>query len=170
MRVLITVLALLTTSLIHQECRALDLTLQSGLVHLPASSYHYLGYTARLGIGKQESRFVFDLGTSHPYSNPSSGVSQVIGYSSVAWEWTGGKDSFFKPYVGAGLGVFLDRVANQNGLLPALVTHGGIKLGGSRFGVTLGLDQYLGVIHVSQLLSWTAWPLINLMGGLYAGF
>ena len=149
-------------------CFAGELGLNAGYIHLPASSYHYLGYEARLGFGPLDRQFVIDFGMTHP--NSAAGYSQHVTFGSLEGQWTLGNDSV-KPYIGLGVGFFNDSVssssASSSGFVPAFLLRGGLKMGGSHAGVTLGFSSYLGIYSVSQLFHWTMWPMNNVMAGVY---
>jgi hypothetical protein len=155
-------------ALVTSEGRAMEISLAPGFIHLPASSYHYLVYNARLGFGEKKGLFFAEFGMTPPFSVGT--FTQTIYCGSLGWNWVSGKPSNnfqIRPYLGVGLGVYVDQVSSASGIVPALVTQGGIKLGGRDAGALIGFSYYLGTYSPSQLLNWTLWPLVNVMGGFY---
>lgn len=152
---------------IVKDTQALEVSLATGFIHLPASSYHYLGYNAHLGFGEKDTLVIIDFGMTPQFSTGT--YTQSIYYGSVGWRWVRGR-AFIQPYFGIGLGLYVDQVSSSSGIIPSIVTQGGIKIGRAHFGGLLGFSNYLGIYSPSQLLQWTIWPLVNVMGGLYVAF
>lgn len=150
-----------------QNVKAFEVSLSSGFVHLPSSSYHYLGYDLGLGFGSVESHFDLNIGLTHPYYG--YGYSQKIFFGRLGWTWAL-TSSWIKPYVGVGLGTYADIVSSSGGVIPSIVTHGGLKLGGNGFGADLSLATYMGIYNPAHLVNFTMWPLVTILGGIYAVF
>lgn len=147
----------------------MELSTDSGLVQLPNSTYHYLGYEVHLGLfSNANSHFTVDFGLTQPFSYNQ--YAQSIYFGAFGWEWTAGS-SFVRPFFGLGLGLYADLISapegTASGFVPSLITQGGLKLGGEKFGLLLKASIYLGIYDVSQLFMATAWPLLNVMGGIY---
>lgn len=147
------------------SAHALELSAATGLLQLPSSSYHYLAYNLRASFGDVESSWVLNAGLTQPYS--LEGYSEWIVFGDFGHEWAAGKDHLLKPYFGAALGAYDDRVNNQDGLTPSLVMHGGVRIGGEHFGGALSANIYLGIYDIGQIFSFTAWPMTNFLGAIY---
>lgn len=147
---------------------ATEVALSSGYVHLPASSYHYFGYAGHVGLGQRDSSYTIDFGMIP--SSSIAGLSHSTYFGSVGAQWVQGA-GFVRPYLGLGLGFYIDRVGSssetRSGFVPALVGQGGLRVGGQNLGLSLGFASYLGIYNPGQLFEWTIWPLTTVMAGIY---
>jgi len=156
------------TMMMHSgPARAFGFGVGAGAIHLPASSYHYLGYSAHLAFGADDSHFRWSLGSTHPYSG--HGFSQMVMYTQFGWEWMVGKGKFFRPYAGLGAGVFFDKVQTQIGVVPSLASAFGLRIGGSGLSLDLSVAMLLGIYSPAHLTYFTMWPMINAMAGISVG-
>ena len=141
---------------------------QVNSLQLPAARYHYQAWGVQVSYGSLDLKWVFNAALAQPFE--LLGYRQWIGALSLTREFGVNVSSWLRPFVGAGPGIYLDRVNNQSGWVPSLVTRGGVRLGGSALGVEAHFDCHAGIYSVSQLGSWVIWPLTQVGGGVYAEF
>ena len=85
------------------------------------------------------------------------------------WEAPTGT-TWFKPFGGAGLGVYIDKVNEQLGVVPALAIKVGIRSGGARFGIQLEISALVGEYDFFDIGMWVFWPMIHYGVGVYFAF
>jgi len=143
----------------------MDFGFAAGAMHLPAESYHRLGYQLQLGF-EGEKGTVWTLSVEGAQPNVVTGYREYLGSLSFAAKFIP-DTGFFRPFASLGAGLYLNRTNRQNGFVPSLYTSAGIRMGGSGFGFNLEIQTYLGMYNPLQLAILTAWPLVTGFGGLY---
>ena len=84
-------------------------------------------------------------------------------------EWSVSSD-VIRPYVGVGIGAYMDQINSMPGLTPALYSKGGIRIGLSSFGLQFEMISYFGINNLSDTFTrFVAWPMIIFQAGLYFG-
>lgn len=147
--------------------RAGELDLSAVALHLPASSYHYLAASGRFRFGKDAKKggAFLEAGMTPPFTE--LGYTQTVMFAAIGKEWGHEWRPWARGYFGLGIGTYADRVNDNWGVVPSIVTSAGLRVGGKHFGLALGVEGFIGVYSLGQLQVWTVWPLTNLTGGIY---
>jgi hypothetical protein len=154
-----------------QNAGAFEFSLNGGSLQYLESSYHYLGYTGRMGFDSKNKTIMANFGMMQPYN--VGGFSQKLFFGSLGLEWLPAleKQDFISPIGGFGFGIFDEVVSNADTtVLPAIVLSAGLKIGGPSFGLRTSLDCYNGFYRFNPFNDWMYQPLILFMAGFYAVF
>ena len=136
----------------------------SSLLQLPAGGYHYLAFGAQAAFGDLNSPWLFQIGGTPP--STSAGYTQSIYYTSFTKQAVLMNAQVVKPFIGFGLGAFMDKVNSMNGFTPSIVGRGGLSFGSGTVGGSLFFEVHTGIYDVSQLGSYVAWPLSRVGGSI----
>ena len=139
--------------------------LSTSLLQLPSGGYHYLAFGAQAAFGDSNSPWVFQIGGTPP--SASAGYSQSIYYSSLTRDFFFTTSSFAKPFLGFGLGAFMDKVNSMNGFMPSIVARGGFEFGSGSLSGSLFFEVQNGIFDPSQLTSFVIWPLSRVGGAIH---
>jgi len=154
-----------------QNANAVEITAGTAALQLPTSDYRFQSYQFQLTHSIGSGRYTWGLSSTLPYE--VLGYSQLISNFSFSREFSlnsKSSGSMINPFVALGGGLYMDQVNSERGIVPSLVTRGGIRAGLSSFGVIAQFECYAGIYSFTQLRSWVIWPLTQISGGLYVHF
>ena len=161
-------LYLLTVGIIFTRAKnaySFDLAFSSEAIHIPNTSYHYLGIDTIIAFPTNEGRFFVQLGATPPYTR--SGFQEFTTYFSLGHLFET-ESSFIRFYGGPAIGCYFDVLNGQIGYTPSIVLNGGIRIGGKSLGLQFGMNTFFGINPFWQFIGANvAWPMTNFTGGIY---